>query len=85
MLTTSFSAPFEINSGRSTFNHEGNVRFRGIIAQHVDRYKAATTKQLKTSVVNSLLEEFRGISRFVRKQDDGKWVEVPEHVAKEKV
>ena len=80
------NSPLRLQSrGRSAFNHAGNVRFRGIIADNVDRYKSATSKQQKTAVVNSLLEEFKATSRFVRKQEDGKWVEVPEHVAKEKV
>ena len=67
------------------YNHEGNKRFRGILKQNLEKYQSAATKQKKTTVVNSLLEEIKEHSRFIRKQDDGQWIEVPEHVAKEKV
>jgi uncharacterized protein YaaW (UPF0174 family) len=67
------------------YNHEGNQRFREILRENLEKYKSATTKQQKTTVVNALLEEIKEESRFVRKLDDGKWVEVAEHVAKEKV
>ena len=67
------------------YNHEGNKKFRGILKQNLPKYQNATSKQQKTTVVNSLLDEIKEHSRFVRKLSDGTWVEVPEHVAKEKV
>lgn len=73
------------NRGRTAYNHEGNQVFRGILAENLEKYQTASTKQQKTSVVNALVEEIKEQSRFVRKLSDGKWVEVAEHVAKEKV
>lgn len=66
------------------YNHVGNKKFRGVLRDNLERYISATTKQQKTTVVNALLSEISEFSRFVRKHD-GKWVEVPEHVAKEKI
>jgi len=82
--------------GRTAYNHEGNRRFRGILEQHLDAYRNATTKQEKSRVVVTVLEEIqRSQYRFVRsrkdaKDDDGDgdgghWMEVEEHVRREKV
>lgn len=71
--------------GRAVYNHEGNRAFRAVLEQNLEKYENATTKQQKTAVVNALLKKIKAQSRFVRKLADGKWVRVPEHVAKEKV
>lgn len=71
--------------GRRAYNHEGNQAFRKVLEQNLDKYKSATTKQQKTIVVNALLDEIKEKSQFVRKLTDGKWIQVPEHVAKEKI
>lgn len=48
-------------------------------------YKSATTKQQKSLVVVTILDEVQVKSRFVRSNADGKWFQVQDHVAKEKV
>ena len=74
-----------LQRGRSAYNHEGNSRFRQILAGHLEKYKSATTKQQKSLVVVTILDEVQVKSRFVRSNADGKWFQVQDHVAKEKV
>ena len=82
LIRESFSSFFR---GRAAYNHEGNCRFRKILAGHLEKYKVLTTKQQKSLMVVSILDEVQAKSRFVRSDADGNWFQVQEHVAKEKV
>ena len=45
-----------LGRGKVPFNHEGNQRFRGIIASYVSKYMDLQTKKQKTSFVDVVYE-----------------------------
>ena len=75
--------------GKSAYKHPGNCQYRKIIRSNLPQYSAAKTKFDKTLLVSSTLNQIReasssGVS-FVKLMEDGRWYEVGEHTAREKV
>ena len=73
--------------GKSAFQHEGNQRFRAIIEQRMEQYASAGNKFEKSVIVSQVVDEIRQASPqggFVR-SDKGRWYEVGDHIAREKV
>jgi len=72
--------------GKAAVNRDGNRRFKAIVDEHIDEYRDAVTKADKSSVVNSILDKVRRHpnARFVA-QKKGRWFEISEEQAREKV
>jgi hypothetical protein len=47
--------------GKSCFKHIGNNRFRHIIIANLPRYRKATTKSAKTSIIFDMVDHIRNI------------------------
>lgn len=62
--------------GRMCFHHEGNDKFRMLIAEHSDTYKMAPTKKAKMQVVMLIVDIIvaRG-GRFLTNNKDGTWAD----------
>ena len=72
--------------GRQYWNHKGNRSFRAMIGQVKTRYSKATTKADKTMIVSRIVESIiNSGGGFVKVEKDGRWSEVVEHYAREKV
>jgi hypothetical protein len=59
-----------------------------MIDSNIEIYQQAQTKKEKTSIVNDIIENVRSslpVGRFVRKYEDGKWYEVGDDFAREKI
>ena len=72
--------------GGATNHHKGNKRFRDIVALHRPDYVAAT-KIRKPDVARKIVRAIRMANppgRFLRKGDDGKWIDVGDKKAAEK-
>ena len=68
-------------------DHPGNVAFRTYIENSIETYAEATTKLEKSIVVSKIVEAIRSASPeggFVKKEN-GRWYEVGDHMAREKV
>lgn len=78
--------PDDVLCGRGgmTNNHEGNRRFRELVAQHQSEYLLAKKKQ-KMEIANRIVRiiEHRG-GRFLKKHADGVWAPVPPKKAQTK-
>ena len=77
-----------VNRGKHSYNHIGNRRYRLTIEMNTDRYSKAATKLDKSIVVNEIVDTFRsgsGGGGFVKKTQDGQWVEIGDQLAREKV
>ncbi|KAG7360939.1 hypothetical protein IV203_036038 [Nitzschia inconspicua] len=70
--------------GRSCQEHAGNVRFRYLIEQNLDRYDA-TPKHLKMQIALEILEDIHQIGGRFLTPCDGGWEEIDEVAAREKV
>jgi len=72
--------------GRGNLKHRGNKRFKAIVQKHLSEYQVAKTKLDKSAVLNLILEEVRKdeVVKFVSK-DKGKWFEVADEKAREKI
>jgi hypothetical protein len=72
--------------GKRNWNHVGNVNFRKLIQNNVERYVAAPTKNEKTAVVISLVDEVREQGgHFLKQNVAGSWFDIGDHQAREKV
>ena len=75
--------------GNKARNHIGNKRFRALLQQSADKYSSASSKVEKSIVVSEIVEQVRSLARpyggFVKQTSDGKWVEVGDDIAREKV
>lgn len=72
--------------GGATNHHQGNKRFRDVVALHRPDYVAAT-KIRKPDVARKIVRAIRLASppgRFLKKRDDGKWVDIGDKKAAEK-
>lgn len=68
--------------------HPGNRRYRDIIDQNLDRYKAAENKNEKSNIVIEIVEEVRtdAAAGFIRFCDDEQlWFEIGDDASREKV
>mmetsp|Transcript_33094 Transcript_33094/g.46985 ORF Transcript_33094/g.46985 Transcript_33094/m.46985 type:complete len:274 (-) Transcript_33094:90-911(-) len=75
-----------LGRGRTSFNHKGNRRFRKFIVCNVQRYSISTNRFSKSLVVSEVLKGIKlAGGRFLREGTDGKYFEVADKVAKEKI
>jgi len=73
--------------GKKAFQHAGNRNFRNIIERHMEEYAKASTKFEKSIIVTQIVDQVRQASPsggFIRR-DNGRWYEVGDAVAREKV
>uniref|UniRef100_A0A7S4IJQ1 DUF6824 domain-containing protein n=1 Tax=Odontella aurita TaxID=265563 RepID=A0A7S4IJQ1_9STRA len=78
--------------GKKSKDHAGNARFHYTIRKYKDEYRTATTKDEKTRISLSVLQELRssspsgeGPSRFLKLTGDEKWVDIGDSAAREKI
>lgn len=72
--------------GKEAKNHSGNKLYRNLINKSLERYSTANNKYEKTLIVSEVVERIRSAGTgFVKKESDGLWYEVGDHVAREKV
>jgi hypothetical protein len=89
-LSNSFSpGPFDVicSRGKKAKCHPGNTYFQSIIQQTVEKYAKAEGKLGKSLIVSEIIDTIRRKSPdggFV-KQDSGKWYEVGDWSARERV
>lgn len=81
--------PFDVicARGRAAKIHSGNQRYKQMIEMNLAKYKDAKSKNDKSYIVSSIIDSIRDASPhggFV-KEDNGKWYEVGDHIAREKV
>jgi len=82
------SKPLDVLCGRTKhcFHHEGNHRFRQLIAQYADQYRMAETKKAKGQAVMhiaDLIIEQGG--RFLTYTPDGTWVDGGRSLGRKKI
>ena len=70
--------------GKHALEHPGNKRFRALISARLEEYAKATSKMEKSRIVTSIIDAVRPEGSFV-KEKAGKWFEVGDHVAREKI
>lgn len=75
--------------GKGCFNHQGNKNFRKIVGLFLESYSEASSKLEKSAIVSAIIQTVRsqsGEGGFVKKDSStGLWVEVGDHLAREKV
>lgn len=74
--------------GKTSFNHSGNRRFRHIISQSIDEYRAATSKWEKSLVAARLVSVIHSSGgRFLKQKKDNEdeWYELSSSESKSKV
>ena len=72
--------------GKKNWGHGGNVHFRNVIRWNVQRYIDAPTKNDKTLVVISLVDEIRAQGgRFLKEDLYGRWFDIGDAQARDKV
>jgi hypothetical protein len=73
--------------GKSFWDHEGNKKYRALIASATVKYSGSTNKLEKTLIVSEIVEAVHHRSgKFVKKENKGgPWVQVDEVFAREKV
>ena len=83
--------PFDVicARGKTAKNHPGNRRYRHLIEINLAHYDACTSKIDKSIIVTSILDAVRESSPnggFVRQDEEtGRWYEVGDHAAREKI
>jgi hypothetical protein len=74
-----------LGKGKPVQTHMGNIKLRGLVDVHMDEYKA-TENGLKGIVILHILETVKASSgRFLIKDNDGWWQEVPDNIASDKI
>eukprot|EP00934_Nitzschia_sp_Nitz4_P005626 Nitzschia sp. Nitz4//scaffold83_size84149//79102//79971//NITZ4_005188-RA/size84149-processed-gene-0.81-mRNA-1//1//CDS//3329558989//5616//frame0 len=74
-----------LGRGKSSYNHEGNVRLRSMVSKHADLYEVAPFSE-KKKVAADIVHILKATStRFLKELSDGKWVEVDDETARRKV
>ncbi|CAB9499429.1 expressed unknown protein [Seminavis robusta] len=79
--------PFSVICQRGKMAYTHNQHFRNLLKGHVDKYKTAASRQLKSMVVSDIVDKVRAKSpegAFVRCVH-GVWYECGEDIAREKV
>jgi hypothetical protein len=76
-----------VGRGRESKENIGNKRLRVLAANCLPKYSNATDKRTKTRIVSSLVSMVRDApgGAFVKHGKDGRWYEVNDAVAREKV
>jgi len=68
--------------------HPGNIWFVSLVEQNCERYIQAEGKMAKSIIVSEILDVVRKNSPgggFVKMDDDGRWCETGDHLAREKI
>jgi hypothetical protein len=79
--------PFDVicARGKQAFNHSGNKYFRSLIERTTLKYSKATNKFQRSIIVSQVVDSIRSNGNgFVRQHKSG-WIEVGDHLAREKV
>ena len=80
--------PWAVICGRGlgVFNHQGNKYLRGLVLQSRGEFGNATNRRERATVITNIIDAVRakGVG-FVKKRDDGHWVEISDRLAREKV
>lgn len=74
--------------GRRCYCHSGNVTFRDIVQSKLAKYSAASTKMEKGAIISEVYDEIceqAGIGGFIKKDEQNRWYDVGEFLAREKV
>lgn len=73
--------------GKAAKNHVGNIQYRLNVERTLEQYSAASTKLEKSQIVSGIVDSIRESSRYggFVKEEDGRWFEVGDHIAREKV
>lgn len=80
------SADVLCGRGKEYYDHPGNKRFRQLVELSLPQYANAPSKLHKTFIVKGIIETIRESgSGFVRVLEDGSWVDIGDHSAREKV
>lgn len=72
--------------GKWAMNSPGNIRYRSIIRENLQKYSTTTTKQEKSAIVSEIVDSIQALSPqggFVRSVN-GRWHIVTDHIAREK-
>lgn len=74
-----------VGKGKPIQQHAGNILMRSLVAKHLEEYQrlAKGTKIIACQKVLALVRESSG--RFLRKDEEGWWVEIPDQIALEKI
>ena len=82
-------APYTVIVGRGKEPKEniGNKRLRVMVKSYVEKYTHATDRRTKTRIVTSIVKSVRSCpgGMFVKHAKNGRWYEVNDAVAREKV
>lgn len=71
--------------GKVFFFHPGNVYFRRLCADQLERYRSASSRLVKVSVVQEIINSIQGTGgRFLKRNSSGEWLETTPETAKEK-
>jgi hypothetical protein len=70
--------------GKISFNHVGNRRFRSLARKFIERYSHAE-RRAKSAIVSEIIAVIHQAGGMFCKYQKGKWVEVGDHQAREKV
>jgi hypothetical protein len=71
--------------GKDIVNHVGNRRFRVISSTYVEKYARAESKAAKSFIVSEIITEIRQAGGNFCRQKRGRWFEVGDTDAREKV
>merc|ERR1719399_835593 len=73
--------------GKSAYNHEGNRRFRMIVASAAEKYSKVESKLQRSMIVTDIVDTIRSMGNgFVRRSTEtGEWVACSEVMCREKV
>lgn len=71
--------------GKVFFFHPGNVYFRRLCADQLERYRSASSRLVKVSVIQEIINSIQGTGgRFLKRNSSGEWLETTSETAKEK-
>ena len=75
--------------GRAVHKYRGNINFRSLVNKNIEKYSSTKSKINKSYIIMSIVDQIRQESPnggFVkRNKDDGRWYEIGDHLAREKV
>lgn len=71
--------------GKSVVGHEGNTRFRNLVAEHAEEFDKVSRLE-KTHMTERIVQKIKAAGgRFLKRDDDGGWEEVDHDTARKKV
>jgi hypothetical protein len=74
--------------GKAAKTHEGNQRYQDTIEHYIERYVKVHCKLQKMAIISEIVTLVRlksPLGGFVKLKTDGRWYEVGDHFAREKV